>query len=87
MSYINIMESIRENLPKMRCSSCKVSGEIVECEKFGPGACFTTCQKCRENKKRSRAKEANVNSNPGSNPESSVSLSSPSVYDLIINDI
>ena len=43
----------------MLCSSCKVFRESAEFEKCWPGTYFKTCQKCRENKKRSRAKKAN----------------------------
>ena len=60
MSYINIMESISEIENKIKCSSCKVSRESMEFEKCGPGACFKTCQKCRDNKKRSRTNKANL---------------------------
>ena len=76
MSYINIMESISENLPKKKCSSCGCLRETEEFEKCGPGACFKTCLKCRENKKRSRANKANSKTSKGSNPESEPSSSS-----------
>ena len=85
MSYINIMESISEIAQIIKCSSCKVSREAVEFEKCGPGACFKTCQKCRDNKKRSRANKANSNSNQGSNPESELVVSSSSASVLTIN--
>ena len=68
MSYINIMESISENLPKMKCSSCRVSRELAEFGPNGRNGCFKTCQKCREQKKRSREKKANSIQSQRSNP-------------------
>ena len=70
------MESINENLPNMECSSCKVSREFAEFGPNGRDGCFKTCTKCREAKKRLRAKTANSNTSKGSNPESEPSSSS-----------
>ena len=68
MSYINIMESISENLPKNKCSSCGCLRELAEFGPNGRNGCFKTCQKCRENKKRSRDKKANSIQSQRSNP-------------------
>ena len=62
------METISEDLPKKKCSSCRCLRETEEFEKCGPGACFKTCQKCRENKKRSRANKANLIQSQKSEP-------------------
>ena len=68
MSYINIMESISENLPKKKCSSCGCLRELAEFGPNGRNGCFKTCQKCRENKKRSREKKANSIQSQRANP-------------------
>ena len=54
------MESINENLEIMKCSSCSVSRDKAEFEKCYPRTYFKTCRKCRETKKRSRAKKADL---------------------------
>ena len=68
MSYIDIMESISENLQKKNCSSCGCLRELAEFGPNGRNGCFKTCQKCRENKKRSREKKANSIQSQRANP-------------------
>ena len=78
VSYINIMESINESLPTMKCSSCKVSREFIHFGPNGRNGCFKTCLNCRVNKKKSRDKKANSKTNEGSNPESEPAVSASS---------
>ena len=62
------METISENLPKKKCSSCGCLRELAEFGPNGRNGCFKTCQKCREHKKRSREKKANSIQSQRSNP-------------------
>ena len=62
------METISENLPKQKCSSC---GCLRELSDFGPNGrdgCFKTCLKCRASKKKSRDKKANSNKSQSAKP-------------------
>ena len=59
MAYLDIMETISEELPKKKCSSCGCLRELCDFGPNGRNGCFKTCQKCRGNKKKSRDKKAN----------------------------
>ena len=85
MSYTNIMESMSEHLPNMKCSCCKVSRELPELGPNSRNGCFKTCTICRASKKKSRDNKAKSNSNQGSNPESELVVSSSSASVLTIN--
>ena len=62
------METISENLPKKKCSSCGCLRELSEFGPNGQNGCFKTCQKCRANKKKSRDKKANSNKSQSAKP-------------------
>ena len=62
------METISEELPKKKCSSCGCLRELCDFGPNGRNGCFKTCQKCRGNKKKSRDKKANSNKSQKSEP-------------------